>query len=105
MNVNEILNEFGIDEADVDWKDFAYCKSIDPRYFDRFYQDTPKLRPIVDDLCLSCPVLKECGIAAVTNRESYVWAGTFFDNGVPVPEMNDHKTEEFKNRLKERIRE
>ena len=103
--MNDILNELGVDEDDLNWQDLAYCKTIDPKYFDRYYQDSPHLRPVVDDMCMSCPVLKECGIAAVTNRESYVWAATFFDNGVPVPEMNDHKTEDFKRRLRERIRE
>jgi hypothetical protein len=103
--MTDLLKEFGLDAAEVHWKDFAACKNLDPKYFDRYYQDKPKLRPVVDEICLSCPVFKECATEAVLHKESYVWAATYFDNGTMVPEMNDHKTDEVKARMAERLSE
>lgn len=106
--MTNILDQLGLDEEDINWQDFAACAGVDdipPEYFDKYYQDNPAIRPVVDSICLGCPVIQECFAQAARNKESYVWAGVFFDNGTPVPEMNSHKTPEFKTALEARLRE
>jgi hypothetical protein len=100
-----ILEDFGIDEEDVNWTDFAACVGYDPEYFSKYYEDRPELRPMVDGICITCPVFKECITTAITRKESFVWGATYFDNGSPVPEKMEHQTPEFKQKMVNRINE
>ncbi len=98
-----ILEQLGLQEDRLAWQDLAACRRDDPKYFDKYYQDNPVVRPMVDEICINCPVIKECFTSAARNKESFLWAATWLDNGQPVSEMSDHQTKEFKQRLRERL--
>lgn len=95
----------GISAEELEWQKLAACNGINPKAFDELYIKKPKQRPITDQICLSCPVIAECGIAGVVNKETGTWGGIYLDNGQPVEELNNHKTDEFKRQLAERINE
>lgn len=101
------LDYLGLDAEDLVWQQLATCKaeSVDPKYFDEYYQSDPLMRPVVDDICISCPVLKECLMWGIEKKESFVWGGHYLENGKIVPDMNDHKSEDFNRLLVERINE
>jgi hypothetical protein len=99
-----LLEAFGRDEDEVKWQDFGSCVGLDPQLFDETYKDNPALRPVVDEICLTCPVMKECYEAGTKNGESFVWGGTYLENGKPVPDLNDHKTDAVNNQMDKRLK-
>ena len=76
------------------WKDDALCLGLETNtYFDK-YEDDPQSRPIVDSMCMSCPVAKTCFSVGISGKEWGVWGGVYLEGGDVSREFNNHKTKQ-----------
>lgn len=55
------------------WQNQAKCKDIPPSIF---YQFTKEKDRIAKRVCIGCPVIDECFLAATSNNEKGIWGGT-----------------------------
>lgn len=74
-----------------DWKEQALCLNMDTNIFFDKYEEDEELRVAVDQLCIKCPVQRECLASAVTRQEWGVWGGVYFEKGKISKEFNNHK--------------
>ena len=101
--MSSVLEILGIDPEELEWYNLAMCKGLDREDFYDNYESNETVAKITDQVCLSCPVLKECLTRGIENGEHGVWGGIFLTNGRPDMARNAHKTEEVWEELKERI--
>lgn len=98
--MSQILKELGIDEQDLKWYHLAACKNMNINWFYDNYEDDKILAQTSDQVCLNCPVIKQCYKEGVANKEKGVWGGIYMDLGRVDKVFNVHKTEETWNELK-----
>ena len=54
-----------------------------------------------DDLCIGCPVIKECFLAGQRNQWGQ-WGGVYWaGNGQPDLKANEHKSQEYLDKVEE----
>lgn len=98
-----VLDELGIDPNDVEWQDLALCHGLDLKRFYESYETSERTAKLTDQICLSCPVMKECLAAGIENNEWGVWGGVYLSSGRPDDAKNQHKTPEIKKQMREKI--
>lgn len=100
-----VLHELGIDPESLKWQDLALCKNRDVNNFYDDYESDTTVAKIIDEMCLSCPVMKQCLSEGMENGQWGVWGGIYLVNGKKDDNRNAHKTpevwEEIRNRLSE----
>ena len=113
--MSDILKALGVDPEDLTWFDLAACngmiKSIqdnnktdkttaelDP-FFDA-YESDQIIAKQTDQMCLVCPVAKQCYKYGVENKAVGVWGGVYLNLGKPDKKFNAHKTPEIWKALK-----
>lgn len=89
-----VLDILGIDPEEVEWKDFALCKTVDPSLFFEGYESSERTAKLTDQMCLSCPVRRECLQTGVEEGYWGCWGGVFLVNGKADKIKNSHKTPE-----------
>lgn len=77
-----------------EWKDLSSCLDYDTNLFFDTYENDELLRPAIDKLCSSCPVVKTCFAVGVSQKEWGIWGGIYLENGLISKEFNSHKTKE-----------
>jgi hypothetical protein len=99
-----LFDKIGLDEEDVKWYHLAACKGMTTNSkYDWFYDlyETDKIvSQQVDQICLSCPVIKQCYAEGVAGKEKGVWGGIYMDLGRPDKQHNSHKSPEIWKELK-----
>ena len=75
-----------------DWQNDAACLGAELNDFFDNYEDDPKARPQVDNLCMGCPVMQTCFAYGKFFASTGVWGGIYLDEGEMSQEYNDHKT-------------
>lgn len=82
--------------SDNSWKKDASCKSFDTElFFDDYENDeTFELRKDVDELCASCPVVRQCFAVGISQKGWGVWGGVYLENGKISREFNKHRTKQ-----------
>jgi len=99
-----LFDKIGLDEEDVKWYHLAACKGMTTNSkYDWFYDlyETDKIvSQQVDQICLSCPVIKQCYAEGVAGKEKGVWGGIYMDLGRPDKQHNSHKSPEIWKKLK-----
>lgn len=103
--MSSVLELLGIDPEELEWYDLAMCKGMDRENFYDNYEADENIAKITDQVCLSCPVLKECLTRGIENGEHGVWGGIFLTSGKLDQNRNAHKTEDVWERLRGRIGE
>jgi hypothetical protein len=98
--MTNIINKLGIDELDLKWYHFAACNNMPINWFYDEYESDKETAKQVDQVCLHCPVIKQCHKEGVQNKEKGVWGGVFMDLGRPDKQYNEHKDPETWKRLK-----
>lgn len=98
----DLIRVLGVDPDDLEWHDLAMCAGMDREDFYDNYESNPNTAKLIDEVCLSCPVIRECLRAGVENGEYGVWGGFYLNAGNVDPNRNAHKTKEVVKRLKER---
>lgn len=99
-SMSQILSELGIDPEDVKWYHLAACKGMDLNWFYDTYEDNQYHAQATDEVCLNCPVIKQCYSEGVQNKERGVWGGVYLNLGRIDKQYNAHKTKEVWSRLK-----
>jgi len=76
------------------WMSEGLCVNMDAKLFDSRYEKSPRIRPLVDEICKHCPVRLIC-LARGAEDEWGVWGGIYWNgSGKPDKEKNAHKTDE-----------
>lgn len=83
------------------WEGEALCKGLDKEYFFDKYEQEAEIALQVDELCLACPVRKECLEDGLSEGLTGVWGGIYLTLGKPDPNRNAHKTPEVWDRVRE----
>ena len=89
------LSDMFVDE----WRQKAKCAGMDLNLFFDKYEESLEVAVKVDnEICLHCPVIKECFDYATQMEEPYkangVFGGVFFVDGEISKSRNAHKTQE-----------
>lgn len=98
-----LLEELGLDEQTLSWHHLAMCKSMDLELFYEAYEDDEELAKAMDEVCLSCPVLKDCLMDGTDNKDYGLRGGIFLNNGKPDKMRNQHKSPEVWEKIRERL--
>jgi hypothetical protein len=93
-----ILDELNIDEDELEWEMLATCRDIDPSLADIFfdlYESDKVMAEQADNMCMSCPVAKQCLMEGLKSKRYGCWGGVFLDySGKPSKKYNAHKSKE-----------
>ena len=92
--MSQILKELGIDEQDIKWYHLAACKNMNINWFYDDYENDKILASTTDQVCLNCPVAKQCYKEGVETKEFGVRGGVFLNLGRTDKQNNSHKTKE-----------
>lgn len=99
----DVLSELGIDPETLEWQDFALCQGRPTNeHYDDYESDVMVAR-VVDERCLSCPVMVQCLERGIENNEWGVWGGVYLNSGKKDKNRNAHKTPEIWEAIGERI--
>lgn len=98
--MSSLIEQFGLDPDDIRWADLAFCQNPDQAglFFERYERD-PILAKQVDEICLHCPVRRQCYREGVEGKRDGVWGGVYLDAGNVDKTKNAHKTDEVWDRL------
>ena len=100
-----LSEQLGIDLETLEWQDLAICKSMPTNLFYDDYEADATVAGIVDEMCLSCPVLTQCLERGLEKSEWGVWGGVYLTSGKPDDNRNAHKTADVWEQLREKIGE
>lgn len=101
--MSDVLTVLGIDPEELEWQDFAICSQMDTNLFYEEYESDENVAKMIDQACLSCPVMTQCLMRGMENSEWGVWGGIYLTSGKQDKNRNSHKTEEVWQEIKERI--
>lgn len=103
--MSDVQSVLGIDLNELEWQDLALCDGMPTNMFYDDYESDVQVAKVVDEACLSCPVLAQCLERGVENSEWGVWGGIYLTSGKPDMNRNAHKDQEAWAAIKERIGE
>lgn len=105
-----LLEELGLDEQTLSWHQLALCsgrktntEGMPLSWFYEDYENDEELAKAMDDVCLSCPVMKDCLMDATDCKDSGLRGAIYLDNGKPDKARNAHKTPEVWARIREKL--
>ena len=98
--MSSILNNLGVDEEDFEWYHLALCDGMDTNLFYDKYEADQETAKQVDQICLHCPVIKQCYAEGVAGKERGTWGGVYMDLGRIDKINNQHKTQEIWKQLR-----
>lgn len=99
---SSVFDALGIDLEELEWQDLALCQGMPTNLFYEEYEDEQVSR-MVDDICLSCPVLKQCLQRGVEGSEWGVWGGVYLVSGKKDENKNKYKSAETWKAITERL--
>ena len=98
IHMSDLFDELGLDENELEWYDLAACRGLPEKLTNIFFDDYETDSVIseqADQMCVSCPVAKQCLLEGLRTRSYGLWGGVFLDyTGKPAPKFNKHKTDE-----------
>lgn len=110
-NEPSLLEELGLDEETLTWRHLALCSEMGPTspdepdlFFEKYESDS-EIAKAMDEVCLSCPVMKDCLMKATDDKDYGLRGAIFLSNGKLDAAKNAHKTPEVWARIKERLQE
>lgn len=98
--MSSILNDLGVDQDDFEWFHIAACNGMDTNLFYEKYEADVNVAKNIDEMCLSCPVMKMCYQSGVSGSEYGVWGGIYLNSGDIDKSRNLHKDQEVWKRLR-----
>ncbi|CAB5218212.1 WhiB-like iron-sulfur binding domain containing protein [uncultured Caudovirales phage] len=90
----------GVDYEDIEWYHLAACKGQPINWYYDDYEADKQLATQIDQVCMHCPVVKDCYFEGVKGKEKGVWGGVYMDLGRLDKQHNSHKTPEILKQLK-----
>lgn len=67
--MSNIIEELGLDPDNVKWYQLAACVGADINMFYDDYETDKLIANQIDEMCLHCPVIKQCYNEGVSNKE------------------------------------
>jgi hypothetical protein len=101
--MSSILEQRGINPDDVQWEDLALCRGLPTTLFFEVYEQDKLAALYVDEMCLRCPVMKQCALSSQTNNGFGVWGGVYWNAAKVDTYRNSHKTPDTWKKIKERL--
>lgn len=101
--MSDVLSELGLDLDELEWQDLALCEGMPTNMFYDDYESDVQVAKVVDEACLSCPVMAQCLGRGVENGEWGVWGGVYLVSGKQDKNRNAHKTADIWEAIRERI--
>lgn len=92
--MSDLFNSLGIDPDRFLWQDLAACKGLDFNLFFDDYEENQVHAKVIDEMCLHCPVIRDCYLSGTDNNETGVWGGIYLTNGVVDKGRNLHKSQQ-----------
>jgi hypothetical protein len=102
-DTRSLLEQIGIDPRDFEWQQLAACQEYPTNLFFEDYEKDSIQAEQVDELCLGCPVTKECFQLGSSTKSTGVFGGFYLSNGEVVRVRNAHKTVEITQRLAKKV--
>jgi hypothetical protein len=96
-----VFDVLGINADDLEWQDLALCTGQPLWRFYEGYESNERIAKVTDQMCLSCPVRKECLQTGIENNEWGVWGGIYLENGKVSDNKNSHKTQDIWEHIRE----
>lgn len=93
----------GIDPEELEWQDLALCPDTPTNLFYDEYESDEQVAKMIDEMCLSCPVMQQCLERGMDNGEWGTWGGIYLTSGRPDANRNAHKTQETWDQIREKI--
>ena len=90
---------------DKEWVVKAKCRSLDSEMFFDKYEEDPDLAKVVDNICISCPVITDCFDQGTTNNEWGVWGGIYLVDGKVNALKNFHKTQRVWSKILDLVKD
>lgn len=97
------LAALGLDEETLEWQQLALCQGMETDLFYDSYESDEQAAHVVDDVCLSCPVMSQCLQWGIENDEWGSWGGVYLTSGKMDTNRNRHKSPETWEKIRERI--
>jgi hypothetical protein len=94
-----------IEQGDFHWMSLGNCFQFgvegpeDDFWFEQ-YEYSKEVAANVDDMCITCPVIKACASYGVEKKLDGVWGGIYLQSGKMSGPKNKHKSEETWQSLK-----
>jgi hypothetical protein len=109
VSQQSLLDELGLDEQTLTWRQLALCggrngEGMDINLFFDDYEDDKDLAVSMDEVCLSCPVMKDFLFEAQRKKDYGLRGAIYLNNGKPDRQANSHKTNEVWERIEDRLR-
>lgn len=101
--MSDALSILGLDLAELEWQDLAICDGMEINLFYDDYESDDNVARVIDEACLSCPVMAQCLQEGLANNEWGVWGGIYLSSGKVDKNRNSHKSKETWNRIKDKI--
>lgn len=101
--MSDILSLLGIDPDEFSWKDLALCAGMDTNLFYDEYESNNDVAKVIDEVCLSCPVMAQCLRNGIENNEWGVHGGVYLVSGKVDKNRNAHKSKETWDEIRKRI--
>ena len=91
-----------LDSTDVKWQDIASCNGIgNPNIFFDDYEADSVLAQNTDQMCLHCPVARQCLRDGRFHTSWGVFGGVYLVYGKIDKQRNSHKTDDIWKELKD----
>lgn len=103
FGTSEVESVLGVDLNELEWQDMAVCKGVKTNKFYDDYESDVQTAFMVDQMCLSCPVMAQCLSEGMDNSEWGVWGGIYLTSGKKDDNKNSHKTEEVWDEMRDRL--
>lgn len=100
---SDLLRQLLGNKDSFTWKEVGSCREMPFEWFFELYEKDQIHARQVDEICLNCPVMVACLLAGGEGKETGVWGGVYLVNGKADDKFNEHKTEEFWDRHREKI--
>lgn len=99
-----VLEVLGLDLDSLEWTDLSLCFGMPTNDFYDNYESNERVARVVDQACLSCPVMAQCLETGMKRGEWGVWGGIYLTAGKVDKNRNSHKTPEVWKAIEERVR-
>lgn len=103
QEISSVLDALGLDLEELDWQKLAICNGQDTWRWYEGYESSARVAQLTDEICLSCPVRRECLEAGIENSEYGCWGGVFLTAGRVDEQRNAHKTQDIWEQIRESI--
>lgn len=89
-------------EIDIDsfhWEELAACLGAPTNWFFDLYENNKAQAKQIDNMCLACPIIKQCFEQGRSNKETGVWGGFYLTYGAIDKSKNAHKSPDIIHKL------